>query len=260
MGRRRLGQHFLKDRNILNKIINAINPQENETILEIGAGKGALTIPLSNLCKKVIAIEKDKKLADCLRNMNLKSVEVIEADILSINLKDLVEDEIKVVGNLPYYISSRIIGWFIRQRELVKKGIFMLQKEVAERICANPGSKSYSSLSIHTQIFFETKILFHVSPFSFSPPPEVKSSLIELEKRKKPLFEINNEEGFVDFLKNSFAKRRKTLINNLFSMGFKKETLLQLFEALSIEPKKRPEELEMEKFYNLWISLGRLRA
>ncbi len=259
MGKKRFGQHFLKDRNILNKIVNVIKPEENETILEIGAGKGALTIPLSGLCGRLIAVEKDRELVDFLRKMNLKNVEIVETDILSVNLKDLVNYEVKVIGNLPYYISSRIISWFIRQREFIKKGIFMLQKEAAERICAKPGSKSYSSLSIHTQIFFETKILFHVSPRSFSPPPEVISSLVKLEKRRKSLFEIDDEEKFVNFLKNSFAKRRKTLINNLLSMGFRKEMLLPIFESFSIEPKKRPEELEIEKFYTLWISLRELK-
>lgn len=258
--KRRLGQHFLKDRNIVNRIINVINPDKRETILEIGAGKGALTIPLAGLCERLIAVEKDRELSDYLRRMNLKNVEIIEADILKLNLKDLVKDEIKVVGNLPYYISSRIMGWFIEQRELIRKGIFMLQKEVAERVCAKPNSKSYSSLSIHTQIFFETKIHFHVSPGSFSPPPEVISSLIELEKRKEPLFRIDDEKAFVDFVKSSFSKRRKTLINNLLSMGFEREVLFPLFDSLSIERRKRPEEVEIEKFYNLWVSLRRFKG
>ncbi len=256
MGRKkRWGQHFLRDKNVVGKIIDLIDPQEEETILEIGAGKGALTIPLSALCGRLIAVEKDRELADFLRRKNLKNVKIIEADILSVNLREIVENEIKVAGNLPYYISSRIIDWFIRQRELVKNGVFMLQKEVAERICAKPGSKSYSSLSIHTQIFFEAKIHFHVSPRSFSPPPEVISSIIELKKRDKPLVEIDNEQGFVEFLKSSFAKRRKTLLNNLILMGFEKEKLFKIFDSLSIEPKKRAEEIGIEKFYDLWISL-----
>ncbi len=260
MGKRRFGQHFLKDRNILRKIIQVISPWEEDTILEIGSGKGALTIPLSNFCKRLIAVEKDRKLANYLKEKKLKNVEIIEADILTLSLKDIVDEEICVVGNLPYYISSRIISWFIKEKNLVKKGVFMLQREVAERICAKPGSKSYSFISIHTQIFFEAKIYFHVNPYSFSPPPEVTSSLIELKKRVKPMLEIDDEIEFIEFLKNSFSKRRKTLVNNLISMGFKREELLNIFDSLSIDKMKRPEEIEMEKFHELWKSLKGLRT
>lgn len=257
--RKRFGQHFLIDKNVIRKIINLINAGKEDTILEIGAGKGALTIPLSGLCKRLIAVEKDRRYVDFLRMKNLENVEIIEADILSLNLKKIVKDEIVVVGNLPYYISTRIMGWFLKEKELIKRGIFMLQREVAERICSKQGSKSYSSLSIHTQIFFEAKIHFHVSPHSFSPPPEVISSVIELRKRDKPLVEIDNEQEFVEFLKNSFARRRKTLLNNLMLMGFGKEKLFRIFDSLSINLNKRAEEIEIEKFYDLWASLKELK-
>lgn len=253
--KRRFGQHFLIDKNVIRKITNLINAGKEDTILDIGAGKGALTIPLSGLCKRLIAVEKDRKYVDFLRMKNLENVEIINADILSLHLRELVNDEIIVVGNLPYYISTRIMGWFLREKELIKRGIFMLQKEVAERICSKQGGKSYSSLSIHTQVFFEAKIHFHVSPRSFSPPPKVMSSIVEFKKRDKPLVEIDNESGFVEFLRNSFAKRRKTLFNNLMLMDFEKEKLFKVFDFLSIELKKRPEEIEIEKFYNLWVSL-----
>lgn len=252
---RRLGQHFLKDKGVINKIIKIINPEEEDVILEIGSGKGALTIPLSSLCKKIIAVEKDGRLADNLRKKNLENVEIINRDILTLDLRELVGGEIIIVGNLPYYISSKILSWFIKQREIVKKGVFMLQKEVAERICAKPKNKSYSSLSIHTQIFYEAKIHFHVKPGSFSPPPEVVSSVIELKKRERPLVEIEDEEDFIKFLKNCFAKRRKTLINNLLLIGLKKEKILEIFNSISLDIMKRPEEIEIEKFHNLWIYL-----
>jgi len=255
---KRFGQHFLVDKNVIRKIIDVIGPGE-ETILEIGAGKGALTIPLSGLCKRLIAVERDKKFADFLRRKNLRNVEIVESDILTIDLRGLVRDEIVVVGNLPYYISKKIIGWFLKEKELIKRGVFMLQKEVAERLCSKPGSKSYSSLSIHTQIFFETKIHFNVGSRSFSPPPQVSSSLVELKKRDEPLVKIDNESEFIDFLKNSFAKRRKTLLNNLILMGFEKNKIFKIFESLSIEPNKRPEEIGIENFYNLWISLRDFR-
>lgn len=255
---RKLGQHFLKDRSVINKIINIINPKEEDVILEIGSGKGALTIPLSSFCRKIIAVEKDKRLADDLRKKNLRNVVIINRDILTVDLRELVEGEITIAGNLPYYISSKILSWFIKQRENVKKGVFMLQKEVAERICAKPKNKSYSSLSIHTQIFYEAKIHFNVKPGSFSPPPEVISSVIELKKRERPLVEIEDEEDFIKFLKNCFAKRRKTLINNLLLMGFKKEKILEIFNSISIDIMKRPEEVEIQKFHNLWIYLKNL--
>jgi len=242
------------DKNVIRKIIDVIGSGE-ETILEIGAGKGALTIPLSGICKRLIAVEKDKEFADFLREKNLGNIEIIEADILTVNLKELVKDEIVVVGNLPYYISKKIIGWFLKEKELIKRGFFMLQKEVAERLCSKPGSKSYSSLSIHTQIFFETKIHFNVGSRSFSPPPQVTSSLVELKKRDEPLVKIDNESEFIDFLKKSFAKRRKTLLNNLILMGFEKDKVFKIFESLSIEPNKRPEEIGIENFYKLWMYL-----
>ncbi len=253
--RKRFGQHFLKDKNIIKRILKIIDPQLDETILEIGAGKGALTIPLSHLCKTIIAVERDANLVEFLRNMKLRNVEIIETDILTLDLERIFKEEVKIVGNLPYSISSRILGWLIKNRDFVKRSVFMLQKEVAERIASQPGKKSYSSLSIHTQIFFEPKIHFCVPPRSFSPPPEVISSIIELKKREVPILKIDDEQSFVEFIRKSFMKRRKTLFNNLISMGLNRKKIYQVFQSTGIDLKKRPEEIGMETFFYLWKNL-----
>ena len=199
-----LGQHFLKNPRILKKIVHTIRPQKSDLIIEIGPGKGALTLPLVSQAGQVIAIEKDRSLAAFLQKKDLPNLTVLEADILKVDLKKLFKknswEAVKLVGNLPYSISSPLLFKLLEERELFSVCVFLFQKEFAERVCAKPGTKKYAPLSILFQVYFSIRLHFFIPPDSFSPPPRVESALISLQKRKEPLFQLE-EEVFRKFLK-----------------------------------------------------------
>ncbi len=253
-----MGQHFLKNPFILRKIINHISPQKEDFIIEIGAGKGVLTFPLAQKAGKVIAIEKDKTLTPFLREKNIPHLKILEADALKIDFKELIKDEldfrekVKVVGNLPYSISSPLLFKTFQDRELISECFFLIQKEVAERICAQPGSKKYAPLSILFQNYFSIKLLFIVGPESFKPPPQVKSALISLKKRVNPLFPIKREKDFHEFLKGAFRSRRKTLFNNLKMLNYPNLIIKKAFLKLNLSKMLRPEELSLSQFVELF--------
>ena len=178
--KKRWGQNFLIDKNICNKIVSEINLENNDCILEIGPGKGAITELLSKKFNKVIAVEIDSNLCQILNKKNITNLEIINQDILKTNVKKY---NCKViVGNLPYYITSPIIFNFLESNTQWEEMYFLMQKEVAERIVAQPGTKTYGRLTIMTQIFSKPKILFNVSPNVFRPIPKVESSFIKIEK------------------------------------------------------------------------------
>jgi len=256
--RKALGQHFLKNPFVLRKILRVISPQENELLVEIGPGKGALTFPLTQKAGKVIAIEKDKAFFSFLKERQVSKLELLEADVLKVDFYNLVEKEadyggrVKLVGNLPYSISSPLLFKVLQTKELFSECIFLLQKEVAERICALPGSKKYAPLSIIFQIYFSTHLHFYVSPNSFSPPPQVESALISLKKRSAPLFCIENKELFQKFLRNAFQHRRKTLWNNLKKLLLPLPLLHEAYQKCALERNARPEQVSIAQFVCLF--------
>ncbi|MEW5901715.1 MAG: 16S rRNA (adenine(1518)-N(6)/adenine(1519)-N(6))-dimethyltransferase RsmA, partial [Acidobacteriota bacterium] len=209
-----LGQHFLTNRSILKKIIDVISPQKDELIIEIGGGRGALTFPLAEACAKLITIEKDRILTPFLREAKKGNLVVLEEDVLRVDFRKLLAEEpafrgrIKLVGNLPYVISSPVLFKVLEDRDLFSSCVFMLQKEVAARIIARPGSKAYAPLSILFQRDFEVRLCFTIAPGVFSPPPKVQSALIAMNKRREPLNLVSDEERFRLFLKAAFAQRR----------------------------------------------------
>lgn len=255
------GQHFLKNPFVLKKIVRCIAPEKNDLIIEIGAGKGALTFSLAEKSGKLIAVEKDRNLIPFLRKKEYFNLEILEEDILKVDLGELIKREkdslekVKLVGNLPYSISSPLLFKILAERALFQKCIFLLQKEVGERICAQPGSKKYAPLSVIFQIYFEAKAHFYVSPESFSPPPRVKSALISLRKREEPLFLIEKEVEFLKFLKGAFRHRRKTLLNNLLRLNYSHSLLRHSFQKFTLENFVRPEELSIRQFVNLFTFL-----
>jgi len=258
MNRRRakaLGQHFLKNPLILKKIVRTIRPQKSDLIIEIGPGKGALTLPLVTKAGKVIAIEKDGSLAAFLQKRGLANLTVLEEDILKVDFKKLLEenswDTVKLVGNLPYSISSPLLFKILGEKELFSECVFLFQKEFAERICAKPGIKKYAPLSILFQIYFSTKLHFLVPPDSFSPPPRVESALISLKKRERPLFQIE-KETFQKFLKGAFQHRRKTLFNNLVRLNYPSSFLREAFQKFDLGDSLRPEQLTISQFVSLF--------
>ncbi|MDH5384719.1 MAG: 16S rRNA (adenine(1518)-N(6)/adenine(1519)-N(6))-dimethyltransferase RsmA [Candidatus Aminicenantes bacterium] len=186
--RKRLGQHFLKNRHVLKKIIQRISPDKDELIIEIGAGRGVLTFPLAEKAGKVIAIEKDLSLIMFLQKKKVSNVMIIGKDVLKVDFDEMIKKEknfkeVKIVGNLPYSISSPLLFKLFESKKLFSECLFLLQKEVAERICSHPGSKVYSPLTILFQVHFLTKLHFVVPPRCFSPPQSLFGPDFSQEKR-----------------------------------------------------------------------------
>ncbi len=256
--RHALGQHFLVNRGVLQKIIRAISPGPDDFIIEIGAGRGELTLPLAEMAGKVLAIEKDKSLAAGLRSRKVQGLTILEEDVLKVDFRKILSRpngpvrRVKLVGNLPYSISSPLLFRVLEERTLFDECVFLLQKEVAERICAGPGSKKYSPLSILFRIFFDARLEFAVSPGSFSPPPRVESALVSFRRRPEPLFKIEDETGFHGFLRAAFAHRRKLLVRNLESLDLPSSLLHESFENLGLSGLVRPEELTIDQFVDLF--------
>lgn len=260
--RKRLGQHFLKNRHVLKKIIQRISPGKDELIIEIGAGRGALTFPLAEKAGKVIAIEKDPSLIAFLQRKKVSNVMIIGKDVLKIDFDEMIKKgekfkEVKIVGNLPYSISTPLLFKLLKAETLFSECLFLLQKEVAERICSQPGSKAYSPLSILFQVHFLTRLHFLVAPHCFSPPPKVYSALISLRKRGLPLFQIEKEELFQKFLKEAFKHRRKILLNNLLKLNLSLPLINSAYQELGLERNVRPEQLTIAQYVSLFNLLPR---
>jgi 16S rRNA (adenine1518-N6/adenine1519-N6)-dimethyltransferase len=262
--RKALGQHFLANRSILRKIIAVIAPRSDELVIEIGAGKGALTFPLSDRCGKVIAVEKDAALIPFLLEQKKDNVTVIEQDVLKIRFRDLLAREesfhgrTKIAGNIPYSISTPLLFRVLEERDLFVACVFLLQKEVAERIAAGPGTKKYAPLSILFQIHFDVRLHFDVAPGSFLPPPLVVSTLISLTPRPGPLHAVRDEKRFRDFLHLTFSSRRKTLLNNLRRFPLPAEDIRKALRGLSLPDDVRAERLTIAQFVQLYDLLTSL--
>jgi 16S rRNA (adenine1518-N6/adenine1519-N6)-dimethyltransferase len=254
--RKALGQHYLHNRAILRRIVRVIGPQPEETILEIGAGKGILTFALAERKANIIAVEKDVSLVPHLRKKDFPNLTIIEEDILKVRFKDLLPTkEAKVVGNLPYSISSPILFKVLAEKDSISSCVFLLQKEFAHRLCAQPGSKKYAPLSIIFQNFFTTRLHFQVSASSFSPPPEVESALVSLKKRPAPLFQIAQQELFLQFLRGTFRHRRKKLSNNLKRLHFPDPLIKSVLQTCGIDKNLRPEDVSLSQFIELFNHL-----
>ena len=252
-----LGQHFLKDHAVLKKIVRYISPSKEDLIIEIGAGKGALTFALTAKAGKVIAIEKDPSFIPFLQRKNIPNLTILEEDVLKVDFSQLIKaqdfkNKVKLAGNLPYSLSSPLLFKVLQEKELFSECIFLLQKEVAVRICSKPGSKNYAPMSVLFQIHFLAELLFLVAPESFSPPPKVHSALISLKRRDHPLFLIEQEELFRQFLKGAFKHRRKILRKNLEKLTFPLAVIDEALEKFGIERNLRPEQLSISQFVDLF--------
>ena len=189
--RHALGQHFLTNPGVLRKIVAAVGPKPGDLIVEIGAGKGVLTAALAEKAGRVIAVEKDERLIPGLREAMPANVEIVHGDILRVDLREIMKTAgapaLRLVGNVPYSISSPLLFRLLDERALLSDCVLLLQKEVAERVTAGPGAKSYAPLGILLQNEFEARVAFTVAPGSFSPPPKVQSALLTLRRRPSPL-------------------------------------------------------------------------
>jgi 16S rRNA (adenine1518-N6/adenine1519-N6)-dimethyltransferase len=249
--RKRFGQHFLHDQNIIGRMVSAIAPAESDKLLEIGPGRGALTFPLLAQCKRLIAVELDRDLIPILQRGAAKYgvLDIINCDILEFDLKALAgtdEQLYRIVGNLPYNISTPLMFHLMESISHIQDMYFMVQKEVALRIVANVGDRNYGRLSIMMQYYCQCEYLIDVPPQSFTPPPKVDSAIIKLIPHPKPVIEVRDFELFSLIVKTAFGQRRKTISNSL-----KKMIDPSCFEAAQIDRSLRAECLTGEDFARL---------
>ena len=256
--RHALGQHFLANRGVLRKIVGVIDPRPGDIIVEVGAGKGVLTAALAEKAGRVFALEKDDRLIPGLREDMPANVEVVHADVLKIDFREILDKAgvpaLRLVGNIPYSISSALLFRVLDEREAFTDAAFLVQKEVAERVIAGPGSKSYAPLGILLQNEFEPRIAFTVAPGSFSPPPKVQSALLTLRRRPAPLHPGAADEPFRAFLRAAFAERRKMLWKNLARRAAPAK-LAAAYDGLGLARNARAENLSAEVIFALFLAL-----
>ncbi|QHX36240.1 16S rRNA (adenine1518-N6/adenine1519-N6)-dimethyltransferase [Spiroplasma sp. TIUS-1] len=257
--KKHFGQNFITDKNLINKIINCLD-EDSDLIIEIGPGMGALTGELVNKFKKVIAIEIDKDLEPILREkFNVPNFELVIGDVLEKDFKSLIDfskyNKIQIISNIPYYITSPIMFKVFEDSKIFSKAVFMVQKEVAQRICANVGEKSYNNLSITSQFYSKPKYEFTVGKQMFKPVPAVDSAIISLDFKDSHISEISNPEKFVSFVRQIFNNRRKTILNNLSSTIGDKPKSQSILNELNIKLTHRPENLSLDDLMRIYKNL-----
>lgn len=251
---KKLGQNFLIDAGIVQGIVDAAEIQPGERVLEIGPGIGTLTQGLAEAGAEVTAVELDKKLPAVLAE-TLKAydnVTIVPGDILKVNIPEIMgEGPFKVAANLPYYITTPILMTLLERHLPIMRMVTMVQKEVAERMIAKPGSRTYGALSVAVQYYTEPEIVLDVPPRSFIPAPEVDSVVIACKVRETPAVAVMEEKMFFRVVKAAFGQRRKTLSNALKGGGFPKEQVRDAMEGAGIEMTRRGETLSLEEFAKL---------
>lgn len=252
--KKKFGQNFLKDQNILNKIVSKSEIDKNTLIIEIGVGAAALTVTMAPLAKKIIGYEIDKTLEPILndRLSNYENVDIIYDDFLNRNItEDLLKynyDKLYVVANLPYYITTPIITKIIDEKINVDKMVIMVQKEVGDRFNAKVGTKDYNSLTIFLNYYFEISKLLDVSRKCFVPEPNVDSVIIQLKKRENK-YKVNNESVFFKLVRDSFTHKRKNLKNNL--KGYDLEKINNILKKYNLDLSVRAEQLTINQFIEI---------
>lgn len=263
--KKQLGQNFLKDPSTAEMIVARSGILPEDIVLEIGAGLGALTIPVARIAEKVYAVEKDLQLIELLKTEilanNLSNVVIIEKNILDVDIKALVENvgrKIIVMGNLPYNISSQILIQLINSRSAVSRAILMFQKELAQRITSQPGCKDYGRLTVMLRYCADIKTLATVKACLFFPKPKVDSEILEIKFKSVPQYPANDEAFLFRVIKAAFSKRRKTLKNALAGseLHIDAKTAGHVLESTGIDPGRRAETLTVREFVKLSNRLG----
>ena len=248
--RKRFGQNFLHDHNIIYNIISSIQPKPDEHWVEIGPGLGALTEPLLKLGFRLDVVELDRDLVVLLKDKfgQHKHLQIHSADALKFDFSALAEadEKLRIIGNLPYNISTPLMFHLLDNASYIEDMHFMLQKEVVDRICATPGSKKYGRLSVMMQYYCATELLFEVPPESFDPAPKVMSAIVKLVPHQQPPVEVNDIRKLNRVVTQAFSQRRKTLRNSL-----KKLIDEDAIIALNIDPALRAEALSLNEFAKL---------
>jgi len=258
--KKQLGQHFLTDQTTGEMIVNRSRILSEDIVLEIGAGLGALTIPVARKASKVFAVDKDRKIIDILKTeilaSNLTNVVIMEKNILKIDIESLSENisqKMVVMGNLPYNISSQILVQLIESRKVLSKAVVMLQKELAQRITAQPGCKDYGRLTVMLRYCSDIKKIADVKASLFFPRPKVDSEVLELKFKKTLEYPTNDEAFFFRVIKAAFGNRRKMLKNALgaSALSIDANTAKDVLERSDIDPARRAETLTIEEFVKL---------
>jgi 16S rRNA (adenine1518-N6/adenine1519-N6)-dimethyltransferase len=256
--RKSLGQHFLTDPRILARIADALVLRDDETVIEIGPGRGALTQELLARAGRVVAIEIDRALAAKLRERYADDprVDVIERDVLETNLGIVAGGDFALVGNVPYYITTPILFHALRPPRPTR-AVYLVQKEVADRLSARPGTKAYGALTVNVGALASVETLFRVPSGAFSPPPSVDSAVVRITPRGNPIVTPDEEERFRVLVQQAFGMRRKQMrrvVRSVFSVPASRAD--ELLAAAGIEPEVRPETLTPEQFARLLRAVG----
>ena len=254
-----LGQNFLIDDNVIDKIIDGARVKEGDKVIEVGPGIGTLTREMAKRAEKVVAVEIDKNLIPILKETlaDFDNTEVVNEDILKVDINKLVDEKlsggpVKLIANLPYYITTPIVMKFLEEDIPVTDIVVMVQKEVADRMNAVPSTKDYGALSVAVQYYCDTEIVAKAPRPMFIPQPKVDSTVIGLHIREEKKYKADNEQLFFKTVKAAFGQRRKTLLNSLSSMGvLDKAKIKEVLAEAGTDEKRRGETLSIEEFANL---------
>lgn len=254
-----LGQNFLIDDNVIDKIIDGARVKEGDKVIEVGPGIGTLTREMAKRAEKVVAVEIDKNLIPILKETlaDFDNTEVVNEDILKVDINKLVDEKlsggpVKLIANLPYYITTPIVMKFLEEDIPVTDIVVMVQKEVADRMNAVPSTKDYGALSVAVQYYCDTEIVAKAPRHMFIPQPKVDSTVIGLHIREEKKYKADNEQLFFKTVKAAFGQRRKTLLNSLSSMGvLEKAKIKEVLAEAGIDEKRRGETLSIEEFAHL---------
>lgn len=255
--KKQYGQNFLLDDNILKNIVKSAELKKDTNVIEIGPGLGFLTNYLQQATTNVLCYEIDEQMVEHLNELNY-NISIINDDFLKRNLnkdfKNIFDNSnnITLVANLPYYITTPILLKVLEETTRIDKMIVMMQTEVAKRLCGKPSTKDYNALSVLIQYFTNPRIIFNVSPKSFFPEPNVESSVVMIEKKEEPLLEVKNLDFFLKFNRNIFAQRRKTLYNNIQkAYNYDKELIKKIIKENNLDESVRSEELDVSQIVKL---------
>jgi len=252
--KKRFGQNFLVDENIIHRIVDSIHPEDNDLMIEIGPGLGAMTKPVIKKLAHLHVIELDRDIIPKLiinlgsqaNKLSVHEIDVLKFDFLSFQQQQETNNKLRVIGNLPYNISTPVLFHLLKNRDIITDMHFMLQKEVVDRIAAAPGNGTYGRLTVMIQAYFKVTPLFTVSPFAFSPPPKVDSAILRLIPNNQFSNDIPNFSQFETLIRTAFSQRRKTLRNTL-----KKLCSIEQIEAADLNSSQRAEELSVADFVRL---------
>lgn len=255
--KKQYGQNFLLDDNILKNIVKSAELKKDTNVIEIGPGLGFLTNYLQQATTNVLCYEIDEQMVEHLNELNY-NISIINDDFLKRNLnkdfKNIFDNSnnITLVANLPYYITTPILLKVLEETTRIDKMIVMMQTEVAKRLCGKPSTKDYNALSVLIQYFTNPRIIFNVSPKSFFPEPNVESSVVMIEKKEEPLLEVENLDFFLKFNRNIFAQRRKTLYNNIQkAYNYDKGLIKKIIKENNLDESVRSEELDVSQIVKL---------